>query len=130
MQVKQNAALRAIKRCQIDTALCRLHDELQLDNLTVARQKSTLKMVFRGYSNQGPPHLNKMFENYISARNLRSENCMLILPPSRKLKFSERDIAVRGCHYWNPLPRQTKENQDLRDLISKLKPYGTGALYE
>ena len=71
-----------------------------------------------------------MFENYVPVRNLRSENRMLILPPPRKLKLSERDIAVRGCHYWNPLPNATKVNRNLKELKSKLKAYGTAALYE
>ncbi len=128
LQIKQNAALRAVTHSKIDTAMYRIHDELLLDDLTVSRRKSTLKMVYRGYSNQGPPHLNKMFENYIPSRNLRSENQLLILPPPRKHKFSERDIAVRGCNYWNPLPSTTKINKNLMDLKNKLKVYGVSAL--
>ena len=126
--MKQNAALRAVARCPIDTNLHRLYDELKIDNLTVARQKSTIKMVFRGYKDQGPPRLNHMFQNYIPSRNLRSENSMLILPPPRKLKMSERDIAVRGCQYWNPVPMETKACQDLKVLKTKLKPYGIAAI--
>ena len=65
LQVKQNAALRAITKSAIDTAVCRIQDDLQIDNLAIARHKSTLKMVYRGYSKQGPPQLNKMFEKYV-----------------------------------------------------------------
>ena len=98
---------------------------MEIDNLTTARRKSTIKMVYRGYTKTGPPELNSMFAQYLPNRSLRSEDQMLILPPVSKLKFTDRDIAVRGCNYWNPLPLSTKSNKDLKELKLKLKKYGT-----
>ena len=74
LQINQNAALRALERCPLDYQLNRLHNKLKIDTLAVARQKSTLKMVYRGLSNSGPPSLNSMFCKYTPARTLRSDN--------------------------------------------------------
>ena len=92
--------------------------------ISTARYKSTLKVVYRGLTNAGPPELNSMYEAYAPRRSLRSEDHLLILPPIRKLRFSDRDIAVRGCNYWNPLPMDTKVNKDINELKLKLKNYG------
>ena len=94
----------------------------------MARSKSTLKIVCRGYVNAGPLELNAMFEPYMPVRTLRSKNHMLELPPTKKLKFSEHDIACRGCAYWNPLPLMTKQNKDLNEFKSKLKKFGLDAI--
>ncbi len=75
LQVKQNAALRAITRSPIDTSVHLIYADLQIDKLAIARRKSTLKMVYRGYSKQGPPQLNKMFENYVPPGQLRPLCC-------------------------------------------------------
>ena len=61
LQVSQNSALMAVKRCLGDHPTQPLHDELEVDYLAVCRQKSSLKMVFRGLMNAGPPELNNIF---------------------------------------------------------------------
>ena len=128
LQISQNAALRAVKRCPMDYPLSRLHNELEIDTLEVCRQKSTLKMVYRGLNDLGPPSLNSIFKTYIPTRTLRSENQLLILPPKTNLIFTECDISHRGCIYWNQVPIETKHSTSIDTFKCKLKKYGTEAI--
>ena len=128
LQVKQNDAMRAIARTNIYTPINELHERLEIDSLSTARYKSTLKIVYRGITNAGPPELNSLFEQYIPHRSLRSEDKFTLIPMKYKLKFCDRDIAVRGCHYWNPIPMETKQNKDITELKLKLKKYGSQAI--
>ena len=112
----------------MDYPLKRLYEELEIDTLAVSRQKSNLKMVFRGLSNSGPPNLNSMFEQYIPAKSLRSENQSLILLAKTNLIFTEWDIAYRGCVYWNQVPLETKQSTSIKNFKCKFKKYGTVAI--
>ena len=53
LQIKQKAAFRAIKRCNLEITNKSLEEELQIDILTVAQYKSTLKVVCRGLTESG-----------------------------------------------------------------------------
>ena len=128
IQVSQYAAFRAIKRCPFDFPTERLHTELEIDTLAISRQKSTLKMVFRGLVNSGPPELNSLFEAYVPSRSLRSESQLLILSPKTNLQFKEWDIAIRGCIYWNQVPFETKQCTSIEQFKTKLKKQGTEAI--
>ncbi len=124
LQTIQNASLRAIKRTKLEYPVSRLHDELKIDFLEDSRKKSTLKMVYRGVNNIGPPVLNKLFEKYQPSRHLRSEKLNSVIIPKTRLKFSERDIAVRGGMYWNDTSIVITESESLEILKSRLKSYG------
>ena len=112
----------------MDYPVKRLHEELEIDNLSVIRQKSTLKMVYRGLKNKGPTSLNNMFNFYTHARSLRSENQLLLLPPKTRLKYTERDISFRGCLYRNPVPIETKQSENLESFKHKINKHGTNAI--
>ena len=86
LQNAHNGALQAIKKCKIEYPVIKLHDELEIDFLSDARRKSTLKMVYRGVHNQGPYELNNIFEFYRPNRHLRSERQDLLLPPKTRTK--------------------------------------------
>ena len=62
LQVAQNCLLRAVKQVKMDYPVKRLHDDLKIDYLNVAREKSVIKMVYRGYHEIGPPILNELFK--------------------------------------------------------------------
>ena len=93
LQIAQNNSLR----------VSRLHEELQIEYLSVARQKSTIKMTFQGIHNLNPSKINELFEIYTPARSLRSENKQILLPPRTRTKFAENNIVLRGSNYWNIL---------------------------
>ncbi len=128
LEISQNAALRAVNKSPYDYPIARLHDDLEIDNLTTSRQKSTLKIVYRALSNTGPERLNNMFTVYEPNRQLRSANEKLILPPKTRTKFAENDIAYRGCTYWNPMPLEGKYIETLDQFKKYLKPYGPKCL--
>ena len=69
LQVAQNNALRPVKKYQRDYPTQQLRNSLEVDDLETARKKSTLKMVYRGVTNQGPPELNSMFDIYQAVRS-------------------------------------------------------------
>ena len=73
----------------MDYPTAHLFSELMIDKLDVARQKSTLKIVYRGVHDQGPDNLNELFNIYTPGRHLRSENQLLLLPPVTRTKFAE-----------------------------------------
>ena len=102
-----------------------LHDDLEIDNLSTSRMKSTLKVVHRGIHNQGPDNLNNLFVVYTPGRALRSESLSLLLPPRTRLKHSENDIAFRGCLYWNQITIELRQEIRTESFKSRLKPYGT-----
>ena len=124
LQIAQNNALRAVKKCQRDYPTSLLHSNLMIDDLKTCRIKSTLKIVYREVHNQGPPELNQLFNLYIPGRSLRSEQNLCLTIPRTNTKFSERDIAFTGCHYWNSVSYDIKNVSSLNQLKNKLKPYG------
>ncbi len=128
LQISQNAALRAVNKSPYDYPTVRLHNDLEIDNLATAHQKSTLKIVFRAQSNTGPQNLNNMFTIYQPTQQLRSANEKLILPPKTRTKFAEYDIAYRGCQYWNPMPIEGKLIETLDQFKKYLKTYGNACL--
>ena len=123
MQTAQNSALRAVRKCQPDYSVKHLHDELGVEMLSIDRQKSTLKMVFRGVHNEGPPELNEMFNFYIPGRSLRSEASYLILPPKCKTSVGDNDIAARGCYYWDSVDIELRQIETLEAFKSLIKVY-------
>ena len=125
LQIAQNNSLCAIKRCNYDYPTARLHDELKIEYLAHTRQKSTIKMTFRGIHDLGPPKMNDLFEIYKPARSLRSEDKMLLLPPRTETKITENDMAVRGCYYWSFLDEKYKQHTSIDKFKLALKPYGT-----
>ncbi len=116
VKVSQNSALRAVKTCGPDYPTQKLHDDLMIDYLKTSQQKSTLKIVYRGVQDLGPDNLNNLFEIYQPTRSLRSESKNLLLPPVSRTKFSEADIAIRGCKYWNPLNDDYKTCETLEQF--------------
>ncbi len=124
LQTLKNSSLRAVKGVRRDYPTKRLHDELQIDYLHDCRKKSTLKLVYRGVNNQGPPKLNGLFEKYMPNRTLRSEHRQLILPPKVKTALAENDIEYRGSHYWNNTSMALKSSETLDIFKKALKPYG------
>ncbi len=119
MQIAQNKALRAVRKCKPDYPNKRLHAELGVEMLDV----STAKMVFRGIHNQGPPELNNMINIYAPNRALRLETLNLLLPPKCKTSMGDTDIAVRGCLYWNQFEYNICTINDLENFKSTLKEY-------
>ena len=128
LQVSQNSALRAVRKCARDYSTKQLHEDLEIDTLSISRMKSTLKVVHRGVHNLGPTSLNNLFEIYTPGRALRSENLCLLLPPRSKLKQSENDIAIRGCHYWNDIILELRQEVKTETFKNALKTYGTNYL--
>ena len=128
LQISQNAALRAVNKSPIDYPTAQLFADLEIDKLDTARQKSTLKIVYRAVANQGPKNLNHLFNIYIPKHELRSENTLLLLPPTTRTKFAENDIVHRGSGYWNVLPMNGKTKETLDQFKAYLKPYGTDCL--
>ena len=127
LQIAQNGALRAVRKCLSDYPTKRLHDELGVDHLTAERMKSTLKMVYRGIHDLDSKILNTMFDYYQPNRTLRSDSKKLLLPPRTKTKFAEIDIAHRGCVYWNPIPFILKDKPNLDQFKTHLKIYELSA---
>ena len=99
LQISQNAALRAVRKCPPYYPTRNVYSSLELDTLDVSRIRSTLKLVYRGVNHLGPPDLNEMFTLYKPTCSLRLENQMLLLPPKTSTVFATNDIAVRGCNY-------------------------------
>ena len=66
-----------------------------------------------------------MFNFYITTRALRSESHKKLLAKRTKLKYSENDIAYRGCLYWNQVKLEVKELDNTDAFKYQLKPYGT-----
>ena len=64
LQVTQNSAPCAVKNCKFDYSTTRLHNELEIEGLSVCRKKSSIKMVYRGYHGLRPDILNKLFVPY------------------------------------------------------------------
>ena len=124
LQIAYNNVLRAIKRCPWDFPTKSLRDSLEIDDLATTRRKSTLKAVYRGVYDQGPPEIDNLFEIYQPPRNFRSENMKIILPPRTRTKLGENDIAIQGCKYWNKIPLETKTIQSVDSFKKHLKPYG------
>ena len=124
LQIIQNASLRAIKRTKLEYPVQRLHDELGIDLLNDTRKKSTLKMVYRGVNDLGPPVLNNMFCSYIPSKNLRSANLNKIQTAKTNLIFTGHDIAIRGSHYWNATDYETLNVDTLDQLKRRMKQYG------
>ena len=73
----QIAQKRAVRKCQSDYPVKRIHEELKIDYLRIERQQSTVKMVYRGLHNLGPPQVIEMFNYYVPNRCLRSENKLI-----------------------------------------------------
>ena len=64
-----------------------------------------------------------MFNLYQPTRSLRYENQMLLLPP-KNTKSCDKDIAIRGCYYWNDLPGNIKAADSIDCFKTYLKVYG------
>ena len=64
-----------------------------------------------------------MFSIYMPTKALRSESQSLLLPPKHKTNFGSKDIAARGCVYWNTieLPIHSIDNLDV--FKTTLKTY-------
>ena len=112
---------QAVRNCRMDYPTDRLRDELEIDCLELSRKKLTLKMVYRGLNNMGPPVLNDLFNAYVPKRSLRSDAQYISQVPATKLVFSENDIAVRGCKYWNPINNDLKHSSTLEDFKRGIK---------
>ena len=124
LQIIQNASLRAIKRTRLEYPTKRLHDELNIDYLEVTRKKSTLKVVYRGVNELGPPILNNLFSAYLPNRPLRSEKHNRVRITKTKTCLADRDIAIRGGCYWNDTDEEITSAETLNILKTRLKIYG------
>ena len=124
LQIKQNVSLRAIKYCPFGVSSKRLHDELEIYDLHTCRYKSTLKIVYRGVTNSGPPELDNLFNIHQPNRNLRSQDTWFLLPPQMGLVRTEHDITIRGCRYCNPIPTAIKASTNIDEFKRLIKPYG------
>ena len=124
LQVLQNASLRAVKRVRIEYPVQMLHDDLCIDSLSTQRKKTSIKVMYRGIHDQGPPPLNNLFQIYCPSRPLRSANMNMVLPSTTRTKFGERDFAVRGPKYWNDISDNPKLATSMEHLKQQLKPYG------
>ncbi len=123
LQVAQNSALRAVKNCKRDYSATLLHNQLEIEELSEFRKKSSIKMVYKGFNGLGPDILNKLFTPYKPSRSLRSENQKLILPPKVNTAFATNNFAYRGCFYWNDLSNDLKNSASLSILKNSLKPF-------
>ena len=83
----------------------------------------TLKVVYRGVTDDGPPELNNLFNIYQPNRTLRSQDQMLLLLPKTRLIVTEKDIAVRGCKYSNPIRNSINNSSNMIDFTCIIKPY-------
>ena len=93
------------------------------------RQRITFKILlltYQAYHNTAPDYLCELITPYGSARNLRSNDMMLVRPchPGPRLKtYGEKCFQFAGPKEWNSLPLLIRESPSIYIFKSRLKTY-------
>ena len=93
------------------------------------RQRITFKILlltYQAYHNTAPDYLCELITPYCSARNLRSNDMMLVRPchPGPRLKtYGEKCFQFAGPKEWNNLPLLIRESPSIYIFKSRLKTY-------
>ena len=93
------------------------------------RQRITFKILlltYQAYHNTAPDYLCELITPYCSARNLRSNDMMLVRPchPGPRLKtYGEKCFQFAGPKEWNNLPLPIRESPSIYIFKSRLKTY-------
>ena len=93
------------------------------------RQRITFKILlltYQAYHNTAPDYLCELITSYCSARNLRSNDMMLVRPchPGPRLKtYGEKCFQFAGPKEWNNLPLLIRESPSIYIFKSRLKTY-------
>ena len=93
------------------------------------RQCITFKILLlanQAYHNTALDYLCELITAYCSARNLRSNDMMLVRPchPGPRLKtYGEKCFQLAGSKEWNKLPLLIRESPFIYILKSRLKSY-------
>ena len=85
-----------------------------------------LLLTYQAYHNTAPHCLCELITPYCSARNLRSNDMMLVRPchPGPRLKtYGERCFQFAGLKEWNNLPLLIRESPSIYIFKSRLKTY-------
>ena len=93
------------------------------------RQRITFKILlltYQAYHNTAPDYLCELITPYCSARNLRSNDMMLVRPchPGPRLKtYGEKCFQFAGPKEWNNLPLLIRESPSIYIFKFRLKTY-------
>ena len=93
------------------------------------RQRITFKILlltYQAYHNTSPDYLCELITPYCCARNLRSNDMMLVRPchPGPRLKtYGEKCFQFAGPKEWNNLPLLIRESPSIYIFKSRLKTY-------
>ena len=93
------------------------------------RQRITFKILlltYQAYHNTAPDYLCELITPYCNARNLRSNDMMLVRPchPVPRLKtYGEKCFQFAGPKEWNNLPLLIRESPSIYIFKSRLKTY-------
>ena len=123
LQCYHNSALRAILNVDVSYSTERLLIDVGVDSIRVDMRKSACKFVYKGFYDRGPDCLNAMFTLYVPCRELRSGDELCIAPNKCRTSFGQRNLATRGCTYWNSLPTDIKAKTSADSFKKALKKY-------
>ena len=93
LQVQQNKAMRAVLKHDYLYPSAQLYIEARVDKVSVTIKKSLCNIVYQGVNKVGAEVYNSMFNLETSARDLRSNDQMLVSVPKCRTKFGENNMA-------------------------------------
>jgi hypothetical protein len=81
-------------------------------------------LTFKAMHNNGPSYMSDLIERHRPTRSLRSANLSLLTEPRFRLqKFGGRAFDVGAPKLWNALPKDLRDETDLKLFKSKLKTF-------
>lgn len=123
LQKKQNRALRIILACNRYT---RISNMLELTNLLSVRQTviyNSLIFIYKMVNHMLPEHLlnSCRFVRDVHAHNTRSNDCFYLDRVSSS--FSQNSLFYKGLKYYNDLPKNVKNSNNLINFKKSCKLY-------
>ena len=126
LQKVLNTAARILKKIP---KFSHITDILKDSHWLPIRQRITFKILlltYQAYYNTAPDYLCELITPYCSARNLRSNDMMLVRPchPVPRLKtYREKCFQFAGPKEWNKLPLLIRESPSIYIFKSRLNTY-------
>ena len=101
----------------------RLHDNLKIDWLDVARQKATCIEAFKIINGLAPRNLNNIVRQVNPVRHTRSGNTVMLDCPKTRTKLGDMNFKICAYRYWKGLPADLRSVDSLDTFRTNIKQY-------